>query len=124
MARRRLVHGFASNEVVSQSPAPGTRLLDTGAPTIVLRLAKAKSVTESGTPQDVSTTAGTAVKLAELAVGPVTKPVLRSTSAATLPNLASKSTKAATKPAAKAPAKRAPAKRPPRSSFPTRAVSR
>src|SRR5256885_15604668 len=34
------VRGFASNTVVSQSPAAGTRLIDTGAPLIVLRLAR------------------------------------------------------------------------------------
>src|SRR5467141_3877770 len=44
------VHGFASNTVVSQSPAPGTRLIDTGSPTIVLHLAKS-SAAQTGAPQ-------------------------------------------------------------------------
>src|SRR5437764_2232166 len=34
------VRGFASNLVASQSPAPGTRLVDTGAPLIVLHLTR------------------------------------------------------------------------------------
>src|SRR5436309_6682292 len=34
------VHGFATNLVASESPAPGTRLQDTGAPTITLSLSK------------------------------------------------------------------------------------
>src|SRR5436853_594929 len=34
------VQGYASNTVASQSPAPGTRVLDTGAPRIELHLAR------------------------------------------------------------------------------------
>jgi PASTA domain len=59
------VRGFASNTVVSQSPAAGSRLIDTGAPLIVLRLARGGK--ESGLPEDVSTTAATATKLVDLA---------------------------------------------------------
>src|SRR6266478_19358 len=32
------VHGYAANTVAAQSPAPGTRVLDTGAPLITLTL--------------------------------------------------------------------------------------
>jgi len=56
------VHGYASNLVVSQSPAPGTRVIDTGAPLVVLHLTRAG--TQSGVPEDVSSTAPTTLKLA------------------------------------------------------------
>jgi hypothetical protein len=79
------VHGFASNTVVSQSPAPGTRVVDTGAPLVVLHLTR--SGTERGLPEDVSAVTPTAVKLADLAVrtiAPAVKPTpskVRTTSA-------------------------------------------
>jgi hypothetical protein len=50
---RGAVHGYPANLVVSQSPQPGTRVLDTGAPTVTLRLARGKSA-EVGRPQDRS----------------------------------------------------------------------
>jgi hypothetical protein len=59
------VKGYPSNLVVSQTPAPGTRVLDTGAPLVVLRLAKAG--TQSGVPEDISSEAPTALKLADVA---------------------------------------------------------
>ncbi|HEY6960914.1 MAG TPA: PASTA domain-containing protein [Gaiellaceae bacterium] len=65
------VHGYAANTVASQSPAPGTRVIDTGNPTIVLRLSGSSS---AGQPQDVSDLAGTALRLADLAVAPVVTP--------------------------------------------------
>jgi len=37
---RGSVHGYPANLVVSQSPKPGTRVVDTGAPTITLHLAQ------------------------------------------------------------------------------------
>ena len=42
------VKGYAVNTVVSQSPAPGTRVVDNGAPIIVLRLARSASYEERG----------------------------------------------------------------------------
>lgn len=111
------VHGYASNMVVSQTPAPGTRLVDTGAPTVVLHLEKGKGVTETGAPQNTSPTAGTPVKLADLAVAPVTAPaVTPAVTPVKTPVLKAKTTalpKVAAKQAAKAPAKHAPAKRSP-----------
>ncbi|MCW2966172.1 MAG: hypothetical protein JWO17_3424 [Actinomycetia bacterium] len=98
------VHGFASNTVVSQSPAPGTRVLDTGAPLVVLHLAR--SGTERGLPEDVSTVTPTAVKLADLAVrtvAPATKTTPRKV----------RTTSAVTPSRAKAPANRLPQKRSP-----------
>jgi hypothetical protein len=57
------VHGYSGNKVVSQSPAAGTRVIDTGAPMIVLRLARGPYA-EKGTPEDSSSYAATAIKLA------------------------------------------------------------
>jgi hypothetical protein len=57
------VHGYASNLVVTQTPAPGTRVVDTGLPRIVLHLAAGKG--QLGTPQDSSPDAGTAIKLVD-----------------------------------------------------------
>jgi hypothetical protein len=60
------VPGFASNIVTTQTPAPGTRLVDTGAPLIVLHLARAGK--QSGVPDEGSDEQGTAVRLAGLAL--------------------------------------------------------
>src|ERR671936_1558866 len=61
------VHGFAANTVVSQSPAPGTRLIDTGAPRITLGLKRNASYPQAGQAQDVSPYRSTAVQPAALA---------------------------------------------------------
>jgi hypothetical protein len=58
------VKGFASNTVVSQTPAPGTRVIDTGAPLVILHLARTGA--QLGLPEDVSSVTPTAVKLAAL----------------------------------------------------------
>lgn len=50
---RGAVGGFPANLVVSQKPAPGTHVLDTGAPTITLWLARGSSP-ELGEPQNRS----------------------------------------------------------------------
>ena len=50
---RGSVHGFPANVVVSQSPKPGAHVIDTGAPTITLQLARGKGA-ELGQPQDRS----------------------------------------------------------------------
>jgi hypothetical protein len=75
------VHGYAANRVLTQSPAAGTRVLDTGAPTIVLRLARG-AYAEHGRPVDASSYRGTTIKLANLAaatvpVAPVRKPAAK-----------------------------------------------
>ena len=61
------VHGYAVNRVVGQSPAAGTKLRDTGAPTITVTLDRT-SYAETGEPADVSPYYGTAVVLATPAV--------------------------------------------------------
>ena len=50
---RGSVQGYPANVVVSQSPKPGTRVIDTGAPTITLHLERGKGA-ELGQPQDRS----------------------------------------------------------------------
>jgi hypothetical protein len=60
--------GFAPYTVISQSPAAGTRVVDTGAPLVTLRLARTAGYKESKhTPDDASPYAGTAIRLADLA---------------------------------------------------------
>ena len=55
-------NGFAANTVVSQSPPPGTRVVDTGAPPVTLTLTKNAAYPQRGTPVNVSPFAATAVK--------------------------------------------------------------
>ena len=50
---RGSVHGYPANLVVSQSPKPGTRVIDTGAPTITVWLSRGNAP-ELGRPQDRS----------------------------------------------------------------------
>jgi beta-lactam-binding protein with PASTA domain len=45
--------GYPVNVVVSQSPKPGTHVIDTGAPTVTLQLVRGRGV-ELGTPQNRS----------------------------------------------------------------------
>ncbi|MHB8470074.1 MAG: PASTA domain-containing protein [Gaiellaceae bacterium] len=58
------VHGYAANTVVAQSPAPGTRLVDTGAPPIVVRLSRNAHYAQAGEPEDSSPYAATALEKA------------------------------------------------------------
>lgn len=91
--------GFAPYTVISQSPAPGTRVVDTGAPLVTLRLAATAGYKESKhTPDEGSPYAGTAIRLADLATNV----------APTAPKAAAKvkaKPKVAPKPAAKPKAK-------------------
>ena len=56
------VGGYAANVVTGQSPAPGTRVVDTGAPTVTLTLARAGSYRERGAPENASPYGGTAIE--------------------------------------------------------------
>ena len=96
------VHGYAGNQVVSQSPAAGTEVVDTGAPTIVLVLARGH-YSQQGVPEDTSSYHGTAIKLAGASVPAPAKPK------------ATPKPKPTPKPVAKKPAGKpvAPVKRPP-----------
>ena len=64
------VQGYAANIVATQAPAPGTELVDTGAPTIVLTLERNKDYDERGLPENVSPHEGTKVVLAADAAAP------------------------------------------------------
>jgi hypothetical protein len=66
------VQGFAANTVVSQSPLPGTRVVDTGAPTIVLQLKAGGR--QMGTPENASPFVGTAIQLADAPAAPARIP--------------------------------------------------
>ena len=66
------VRGYSSNRVLTQIPAAGTKVVDTGAPTVVLRLVRG-SYAEKGVPADSSVYPGTPIRLAGLAAA--TKPV-------------------------------------------------
>jgi hypothetical protein len=71
------VNGFAANRVVGQSPAPGTRLVDTGAPTITLRLERNPRYAEDGIPENFSPFPGTRVMRPGAAKPPAAKPAAR-----------------------------------------------
>jgi hypothetical protein len=66
------VRGYASNTVAAQTPAPGTQVIDTGAPTIVLRLVRSGS--QLGIPENVSSVRGSRIRLAALASAEVKVP--------------------------------------------------
>jgi hypothetical protein len=57
------VRGFAGNTVVSQAPAPGVRVVDNGAPTVVLRLKRSGEYDERGVPENHASYKGTPVVL-------------------------------------------------------------
>ena len=57
------VRGYAANTVVLQKPAPGTRVVDNGAPTVVLGLQRNGEYAEHGLPENRSPFAGTSVVL-------------------------------------------------------------
>jgi PASTA domain-containing protein len=61
------IRGYASNTVTSQSPAPGTRVTDTGAPLITVTLKRNGSYGQSGEAEDASPYAATALQPAALA---------------------------------------------------------
>jgi hypothetical protein len=110
------VHGFSSNRVVTQSPAAGTRVVDTGAPTVTLRLVRGP-YSQLGQPADNSPYSGTAIRLAGLAsvtrpaVKPKTTPKAKPAAKPKARPAAKPATKPATKPTAKPATK--PAARPP-----------
>jgi len=102
------VHGYAANTVAAQSPPPGTRVLDTGAPLITLTLKRNTAYPQSGDAEDVSPYAGTVLQPADLAaaVGPAHPAATTAAPAAATPKAATPTktaTPAATtaKPAAK-----------------------
>jgi hypothetical protein len=102
------VNGFAANLVTSQSPAPGTRLVDTGAPTITLRLERNAKYAEDGIPENFSPFPGTRVLkpgAAKRPAQPAARPKRTSKPAAT--KRKPKVTRTATKPKSKPHVKQA-----------------
>jgi hypothetical protein len=107
------VHGYAANTVAAQSPAAGTRVLDTGAPLITLTLHRNGAYPQSGESEDVSPYGGTVLEPANLAaaVGPahasptaapvVTKPKVVAPATPTVKPAAAAKPAATAKPAAK-----------------------
>jgi PASTA domain len=93
------VHGYAANTVLSQSPAPGTRVVDTGAPLVTLTLAANSRYVQKGTPENAAPYEATALELAGAAAAPA--PAAKAQAPAAKP-----------KPKAKAKAKAVAAKRP------------
>jgi PASTA domain len=57
------VRGYSANLVSGQAPAPGTRVLDTGAPTISLTLSHNSGYAQEGAPEDASPYPGTEIRL-------------------------------------------------------------
>jgi hypothetical protein len=104
------VKGYASNTVVSQTPVPGTQVVDTGAPLIVLTLSR--SGAQLGVPESASAVAGTRIRLAALAAAEVNVPA-RTAAKKTVKKAAPKVVTTAP-PAAKARAKPKPSKTPTR----------
>ena len=56
------VRGYAANSVAEQRPAAGVRVVDTGAPLVVLRLAANKRYAQDGEPENSSPYAGTEIR--------------------------------------------------------------
>jgi len=69
------VQGFHTNFVASISPAPGTRVFDTGSPLVTLKLERNASEEESGVPEQHSLDPGTAIRVANATVSGVTSGV-------------------------------------------------
>ena len=57
------VKGFAANTVIVQRPAPGTKVIDNGAPIVVLGLSRNSAYGESGLPDNSAPYKGTRVVL-------------------------------------------------------------
>jgi hypothetical protein len=68
------VHGYSTNVVSTQEPAPGTRVVDTGAPTLKLTLGRG-TYPQDGTAQNTSPYAGTSILLPRRSSAAVQKPV-------------------------------------------------
>jgi hypothetical protein len=68
------VQGYATNVVSTQQPAPGTRVVDTGAPTLNLTLHRG-TYPQDGRPENTSPYAGTSVLLPKRSSAAARKPV-------------------------------------------------
>jgi hypothetical protein len=97
------VHGYAGNRVVAQSPAAGTHVVDTGAPTITLRLVRGQYA-QQGDPEDTSSYTGTRIEFPHATPVPTTTTTTTTTTPAVTPK-----PKPTPKPAKKATTARPPA---------------
>jgi PASTA domain len=70
---RGAVQGYAANSVATQDPAPGTRVVDTGAPLVFLVLKRNTSYRQQGTPENQSPYTATELRLADVPA-PALKP--------------------------------------------------
>ena len=68
------VAGYSANRVATQSPAPGTRVRDTGAPEISLTLRLNPGYPQKGEPEATAPFPGTEIQLADAAVNRVAVP--------------------------------------------------
>ena len=75
------VPGFAANTVASQSPAPGARVVDTGAPSVALELRTNSTYAQVGVPEGRAPFTGTAIRFPQ----PAAKPAAKSPKAAPKP---------------------------------------
>jgi len=96
------VPGYAANVVVSQTPAPGARVVPDGAPVVVLRLSRNSAYKQEGTPENVAPYPGKPARLVGAAKPPAKKPAKALAAAA--PKPAAPAKKPAAKPAVRKPA--------------------
>jgi hypothetical protein len=106
------VQGYAANVVVSQTPAAGTRLEDTGAPLVTLTLERNHKYKQTGMPQAASPYRATAVKLAEAAAAVGKTPAQQPAAATPAAKPATPKPAAAKRAAAKSAAAKPAAARP------------
>ena len=71
------VQGYAANFVSSQSPAPGTRVYDTGAPMVAVILRANSRYPQAGTPENTSSFPGTALEYVGVVAKPKVKPKVK-----------------------------------------------
>jgi hypothetical protein len=69
---RGSVQGYATNVVATQQPAPGTRVEDTGAPTLTLTMHRG-TYPQDGVPENSSPYAGTSISLPKRVTAPLQK---------------------------------------------------
>ena len=97
------VPGYAANVVVSQTPAPGSKVVPDGAPIVVLRLSRNSAYKQEGTPENTAPYPGKPARLVGAAKPPAKKPA-KALAAAAAPKPAAPAKKPAAKPAVRKPA--------------------
>ena len=70
------VQGYAANVVTGQTPVAGTRVFDTGAPTVVLHLTRGR-YPEHGLPENASSLPGTPIRFADRRAKPAAVPKVK-----------------------------------------------